>query len=53
MKKLTIVLLAFLFVGLGNVVAQTDATTDTKTDEVKSSKLKNKSTSKKADKSDE
>ena len=35
MKKLTIVLLAFLFVGLGNVVAQTDATTETKTDEVK------------------
>ncbi len=35
MKKLTIVLLAFLFVGLGNVVAQTEATTETKTDEVK------------------
>jgi hypothetical protein len=35
MKKITIVMLAFLFVGLGNVVAQTEATTDTKTEEVK------------------
>ena len=35
MKKLTIVLLAFLFVGLGNVVAQTEATTEAKTEEVK------------------
>ena len=35
MKKLTIVMLAFLFIGLGNVVAQTEATTETKTEEVK------------------
>ena len=35
MKKLTIVMLAFLFIGLGNVVAQTEATTKTETDEVK------------------
>ena len=35
MKKLTIVLLAFLFIGLGNAVAQTEATTETKTEEVK------------------
>ncbi|MBC8266751.1 MAG: hypothetical protein H8E84_07270 [Flavobacteriales bacterium] len=36
MKKLKIVMLAFLFIGLGNAVAQTDATTDKKTEEVKS-----------------
>ena len=35
MKKLTIVMLAFLFIGLGNVVAQTEATSETKTEEVK------------------
>ena len=35
MKKLTIVMIAFLFIGLGNVVAQTEATTETKTEEVK------------------
>ena len=35
MKKLTIVMLAFLFIGLSNVVAQTEATTKTETDEVK------------------
>ena len=28
-------MLAFLFIGLGNVVAQTEATTETKTEEVK------------------
>ena len=35
MRKLTILLLSFLFVGLGNVIAQTEATVDTKTEEVK------------------
>lgn len=35
MKKLSLILLAFLFIGLGNVVAQTEATAEVKTEEVK------------------
>ena len=35
MRNLTILLLTFLFVGLGNVIAQTETTSDTKTEEVR------------------
>ena len=35
MKKLSLILLAFLFIGLGNVIAQSDTPSDTITDEVK------------------
>ena len=35
MKKLSLILLAFLFIGLGNVIAQSDTPSETITDEVK------------------